>query len=32
MAWDWGLFLAIEIPVVAAVVSIVFYVRRHPKL
>jgi hypothetical protein len=32
MAYPWGLFLAIEVPVIAAVISIIVYVRKHPKL
>lgn len=32
MSYPWGLFLLIEIPVVVAVISIVVYVRKHPKL
>jgi hypothetical protein len=32
MAYPWGLFFLIEVPCVVAVIGIVRYVYKHPKL
>lgn len=32
MAYPWGLFLLIEVPVIVVVIWIIRYVYKHPKL